>query len=264
MLETFVSVFLISILTTLFARWAGKRWPASIALARGSDEFKAAARSFRWWQIGSTVLYLLLWFPVAFAFWLPLRWLAEWRFSQLPQDGLYYETDLAIWFLPAFFCSIAASAYILMWLYKRLLGERFEAFMSYLDAAYGYNQRRVFPLFVFLTSILVGTFILLSLDWYHVVQRDRIVANGFLSLGEEVFPYAEAGRIELASSFVAPNGKVVKKTNLRLVMTDGRIWTTHQLPGKLSSSEVRSIAARIANAGGVPLEYKPRFEEGEL
>jgi MFS family permease len=230
-----------------------RRFPPTIAI-RPETSLEALKPKFSKWETGLTVLYMALWVPVTGAIWLPLQAASGFVAQLLGPADFRITPGPIFWFIPAFFLALAVAALPATRIAKRLLGERFTEYETYLQLKHKMDFARVNRLACIAIGWLVAIAVALGLNWYVLIRSDAFVLNSLLSLQEVVHPYSDIQALQTAPQFIAPNGNMVRRREFLIRFKDGSTWSTKDLPVTLSQSEKRAMLERVSERSGVPIE----------
>lgn len=240
-----------------------RRFPPPVAV-RPEASLEALKPRFAKWESRLTYLYLALSVPVTGAIWLPLQAASGFVAELLGPADFRLTPGPVFWFIPAFFLALVVSALPVTVIARRLLGEQYTEYETYLQLKHKMDLARVNRLTCLATGWLVAIAVALLLNWYILIRTDAFVLNSLFSLQEVVHPYSDVQALQTAPQFIGPGGNIVRRREFLIRFNDGSTWSTQQLPVTLSPAEKRAMVERVSALSGVPIEELKGFGKGAL
>lgn len=192
--------------------------------------------------------------PVGYGLWHALRGLAALRAALLPPAEVVWVATPYYWAVPAIFLAIGLAIPIGTALERLVLRGRLAEYLAYQRLKWGMDASRVSRLLLAVVGTLCAGLVFLGLDWSVRLERDVLVLNRYLSVGDERFAIADVAEIRTAPALVAPNGNRVYRREWVVRFAGGRSWTTNNLLSETPPEEKARLIAALAERSGVAVE----------
>ncbi len=228
---------------------------------RSVEELQAR---YRKWELGLGFGPLLAAVPLGFLLWAALRALAAAHAALLPDAEVRWVTGAYYWAIPAMFLALVLAGNLSNVAARALLGERYPEYLAYQKLKHEMDLVRVGRLLTTGIGVACAIFVFMGLDWSVRLERDALVLNGYLSVGDERHPLSDIRGIRTAPALVAPNGNRVLRREYVVRFADGRSWTTNNVLSESSESEKRRLATLLAERSGVRIEEVPVLQRDDL
>lgn len=182
-------------------------------------------RDYTSWQIIGTIAVILLIIPGVVLWLFIFIQLAKWRVSSLSSAQYEYTTSWFSLLLPAMFLGVLTSLFVMLWLYRRMLGDRYEEYMHFCDLSLKYDQRKYLPLMTWCTVIMSLVLLLPLLNTYILFTDAAVHFNRLVRLTEQRYGYDQVTEIAHVLKSRAPSGKVHDKPYFLVTFEDGVCWS---------------------------------------
>lgn len=174
--------------------------------------------------------------------------------------------DALIWCLPAMFAGLLIASFISDRVLRHRVGEDHLEFEAWLSITQGFDDRKLALPLATVVGVAISVFVFLSLDYYVLVQEDRIVASHFLSIGETEYPYDQITRIRVSYKNKTAGGGVNERPEGVYVVdfADGRSMGSNDFPGDPPQETRVAVMQYIATQSSHDIETVDIFEFSEL
>jgi hypothetical protein len=234
-------------------RWLVPTKPRPPAEQPLSDSERA---TFQRWEIAALVPFFVFATALGLAWYALLREVAWLSVAAAPDTVYLITPSAAYWGIPAIFLGMITAAVPFDWRYRVLLHERYRRFERYCDERTGLNGRRVF--IGFSVAIGVGTvlFLLCGVTSITRIKTTGIEVGHALSFRRAFYSYNHVKTIRHLSSFLAPNGSVVRRPHYVIICDDGEQWSTRQgLRDPIAEFDA-SVMSYVAQRSGLSIEVQ--------
>lgn len=252
----------IGIQITLF--FLVKLFPASPSAVTALSMPELKAKYQKWLGIMGVLIFVIT-PPLAYFFYLALNALAAWSATFLPPaEVTFAPMPAGYWGLPAIMLGLAGSGFVLLPLYKWILGSRYPEFLAFWsrDSKMDPIKANLFVLNIVVALALMG--VVLGLRPYVQLRGDELAVKTYFSLGEHRYKIADIRRIRTAAHFIAPNGDTVARREYIVSFTGHRSWDTNYMPTEPDLATKRAFIETLAQRARVPIEEVPLFKKHEL
>jgi hypothetical protein len=208
---------------------------------------------YRKWRIWGVVLFFAGIAPSSAAWWTLFSGIAAWHADRFPPSVFHLRASGPMLALPCLFLGFATAWALLTFVYRRLLGERYAAYVRYDNLSSGFDGQRA------LRPILLGTFglsfffVAASLSWHVVFRDDRVAFHSWCGLGDTSKRYSEVKDIRSAPQLRAPNGNLVDRREYVVEFDDGSTWSTNFEPGDLDPQTKKQRVDFVAERAKKPV-----------
>ena len=204
------------------------RWlvPAKVdtsAITLSRDELQ---RRYRKWEVGSLVPLFGFAALFGYGWFLLLRTVASLLLPSRSVGVYVLVPEDAYWALPALFLGIVCSVFPMVWIYKKLLGERYAEYEAYGQLRVGFNAWAVFRVLAIAVPLAAAAFVVAGINYTTVFDERGVTTKTLWGSDDGFHAYSAITSIRKQNTFIAPNGNVVHRPHYVIVFTDGTQWTT--------------------------------------
>lgn len=232
-------------------------FPRRVAEDGGPPLTELERRIYWRWEAASILPIILFATLLTYACYLALRGASHLFVKSTPGTRYLVETIPIFWLLPAFFLGVLWSAVPMVWIYRRLLGDRFPRYERACNERAGFDGRRALVwLGALITAAAAASFVagVTSFARFH---EDGVEISRPLALRSKYYPYSRVQAIEHRATIRPPNALIIKRPHHVILFDDGTSWSTRDgLRDPVPDVDAR-IAELVSQRSGQPIVEVP-------
>jgi hypothetical protein len=250
-------------ITGFIAAWAGTSLirlavrKAGLGKLPKSDELLVLGVSnrVRSWSKWSGLLFAPLFLSIAYLCWTTFWAIARFRYSLLGPSVYVLTPDRVTFGPPSVFAGIFLAYMPMKIISTKFLGaDGYQAFVRFENSRQRMNTEKVFRGMLYVIAPILTLYVLLSLQYYAVIDSTRFVIHPFFAVRERTYLWKDISQVSFVRSFRAPNGNIIEnKPHFAIKMVDGFELDFHQALLDPTFAEQKSIASFVAANAHLPI-----------
>jgi hypothetical protein len=187
--------------------------------------------------------------PFGFAwFWL-FRSLTLWVNSSRRPALILLSPYPIFWGVPSILLGVISTAPLILVIFKKFLGDRFDEFQRWDNARFGIDGKKAASIMVIFIFAFTAFMLVVGLRSYTAFGEKGFSYQGPFSARVD-YPYSRVKDIAKVSLVRAPIRTIIERTHYAIRFDDGFTWTTETFPDEADEECEREITALVTAQSG--------------